>query len=53
MPYVLQEGELTQDNCSVAVVGHEQAFTLIEGADLLPYLAALKEEDVGVGSSCS
>jgi len=46
----LQEGELTKENCTLGIVGADMQFTLIEGEALLPYLAALKEEDIG-GSS--
>jgi len=43
----LQEGELSKDNCTIGIVGADMQFTLIEGEALLPYLAALKEEDIG------
>lgn len=43
----LQEGELTKENCTLGVVGLDMQFTLIEGESLLPYLAALKEENIG------
>jgi len=47
----LQEGELTKENCTLGIVGADMQFTLIEGEALLPYLAALKEEDIGDGGN--
>ncbi|GLC36583.1 Proteasome subunit alpha type-1-B [Pleodorina starrii] len=41
----LSEGELTDANCSVAVVGKDLAFTLLEDAAVQPYIAALKEDE--------
>lgn len=43
----LQEGELTSKNCTVGIVGKDMQFTIISGEALQPYLAALKEEDIG------
>ena len=41
----VSEGEsLTGDNCTVAVVGTDLAFTLLEGEDLAPHLAAVAVE---------
>ncbi|KAG2432045.1 hypothetical protein HYH02_013115 [Chlamydomonas schloesseri] len=45
----LSEGELTDANCSVAVVGKDSAFTLLEDAGVAPFIAALKEEE-GAGA---
>jgi len=41
------DGELTKDNGSIAVVGNNQNFTLIEGDDLQPYLDRLELEGGG------
>lgn len=41
---VTGDGELTKDNGSVAVVGKDEKFTLIEGDDLQPYLDRLELE---------
>ncbi len=41
----LSEGELTSANCSVAVVGRDLAFTLLEDDKVEPYVTALKEEE--------
>eukprot|EP00798_Chlamydomonas_sp_ICE-L_P025949 gene25949-11629_t len=41
----LQEGDLTALNSSIAIVGKDMPFTLLEGDTLQPYLDALKEED--------
>ncbi|KAL4421352.1 hypothetical protein ABPG75_010643 [Micractinium tetrahymenae] len=41
----LQDGELTEKNCSVAVVGGDMPFTLLEDDSLAPYIAAIKEEE--------
>ena len=43
----LQDGDLTSLNCSVAVVGPDQAFTIFEGEALEPFVAAVREEDGG------
>jgi 20S proteasome subunit alpha 6 len=43
------ESGLTGDNCTVAVVGADLPFTLLEGEDLAPYLAAVAEEEGGDG----
>ena len=43
------EAGLTGDNCTVAVVGVGTAFTLLEGEDLAPYLAAVAEAEEGGG----
>ena len=47
----LQEGDLTSKNCTVGVVGKDMQFTIISGEALQPYLAALKEEDIGQSAS--
>ena len=41
---VTGDGELTRDNGSIAVVGKDQKFTLIEGDELQPYLDRLELE---------
>lgn len=38
------DGELTNENGSIAVVGKDEKFTLIEGAELQPYLDRLELE---------
>jgi len=43
------EAGLNGDNCTVAVVGLGQDFTLLEGEDLAPYLAAVADEEGGDG----
>ena len=43
------EAGLNGDNCTVAVVGVDTPFTLLEGEDLAPYLAAVAEEAEGDG----
>ncbi len=44
MGCVAGDGELTKDNGSVAVVGKDEKFTLIEGEELKPYLDRLELE---------
>lgn len=41
----LQDGELTDKNCSVSVVGKDTTFTLLEEDALAPYITAVKEEE--------
>jgi 20S proteasome subunit alpha 6 len=41
----LSEGELTDANSSVAVVGKDLAFTLLEDETVKPYITALKEDE--------
>jgi hypothetical protein len=36
------DGELTKENCTVAVVGKDIPFTILEGEDLAPHIALLK-----------
>jgi 20S proteasome subunit alpha 6 len=43
----LQDGELTEDNCTLAVVSADAPFVILEGAALAPYLEAAAEEDAG------
>lgn len=40
----LQEGELTAANCTVALVGKDTPFTVLEDESLAPYIALIKEE---------
>eukprot|EP00210_Caulerpa_lentillifera_P006121 g5848.t1 len=42
----IQEGELNAENCTVAVVGKDMPFTLIEGDALLTHITAARDEDV-------
>ena len=44
-----QDGELTNKNCAVAVVGEDMPFTVLEGDALQSYLEALQEDDAGDG----
>ena len=41
----LQDSELSSANSSIAIVGKDMAFTILEDAALEPYVAAVKEED--------
>ncbi|EFJ51391.1 20S proteasome alpha subunit F [Volvox carteri f. nagariensis] len=41
----LSEGELTDANCSVAVVGKDLSFTVLEDQAVEPYITALKEDE--------
>jgi 20S proteasome subunit alpha 6 len=47
----IQDGDLNERNCSVAVVGKGQPFTILEGDSLAPFVATVlaedEEEDVG------
>lgn len=47
----LADGELTDKNCSVAVVGKGMPFTLLEDESLAPYIAAVKEEEPAVAEA--
>ncbi len=38
------DGELTKDNGSIAIVGKDEKYTLLEGDDLQPYLDRLELE---------
>lgn len=42
----LQDGELSSSNSSIAIVGKDMSFTILEDAALDPYVAAIKEEDL-------
>lgn len=42
----LQEGELTTQNCSLAIVSKDLPFTILEDEAIAPYLDALKDEDL-------
>ena len=44
-----QDGKLTPENCTVAVLGAGLPLTLLEGADLEPHLAGLDGEEGGDG----
>jgi len=49
-PFVLlicQDGDLTNKNCAVAVVGEDMPFTVLEGDALESYLVSLHEDDAG------
>lgn len=41
----LQDGDLTKQNCSVAVVGPDQPFTILEGDAIEPFVNAIQEEE--------
>ena len=41
------EGDLTTSNCTVAMVGEGQAFEILEGDKLKPYLDMLEAEEGG------
>jgi 20S proteasome subunit alpha 6 len=41
----LQDGELTDKNCTVSVVGLDTTFVILEDEALAPYIAAVKEEE--------
>jgi 20S proteasome alpha/beta subunit len=41
----IQDGDLNERNCSVAVVGKGQPFTILEGESLGPFLATVLEEE--------
>lgn len=41
---VTGDGELTKENASIAIVGKDQAYTLLEGDELQPYLDRLELE---------
>lgn len=45
----LQDGELSAANATVAVVGKDVPFTILEGTDLEPFLDALREEGAADG----
>lgn len=42
----MQDGSLASENCTVAVVGKDMSFTLIEGDDLAIYIESMKDKDV-------
>eukprot|EP00245_Coleochaete_scutata_P001381 TRINITY_DN1168_c0_g1_i1.p1 TRINITY_DN1168_c0_g1~~TRINITY_DN1168_c0_g1_i1.p1 ORF type:complete len:285 (-),score=63.94 TRINITY_DN1168_c0_g1_i1:393-1247(-) len=42
----LQDGELSSLNCSVAVVGKDKKFTILDAADIKPYIDHLENEDI-------
>ncbi len=41
----IQDGDLNERNCSVAVVGKGQPFTILEGDSLAPFVATVLAED--------
>jgi 20S proteasome subunit alpha 6 len=41
----IQDGDLNERNCSVAVVGKGQPFTILEGENLAPFVASVLAED--------
>jgi len=43
----IQDGELSAQNCSVAVVGKDMDFTILEDEALEPYIAGLREREGG------
>lgn len=42
----LQDGELSSSNCSIAIVGKDTTFAVLEDEALQPFIDAVKEEDV-------
>jgi len=47
------DGELTAENTTVAIVGQGLDFTILEGDDLAPHIAKLKEGEVGSGGAAA
>lgn len=47
----VSDGELTQDNCTIAIVGKGLPLVILEGDDLKPHIDALKEEEAGDGGA--
>jgi len=47
----LQDGDLTSANSSIAIVGKDMSFTILEDEALEPYVAALKEEDAPMAAA--
>jgi len=45
----LQDGDLTEQNCSVGIVGPDQPFTILEGEALAPFIEAVVREEAAVG----
>lgn len=43
----VQEGELTSKNCTVAVVGKDKKFIVLEDDDLQPYIEQMEAEEAG------
>lgn len=41
----LQDGDLTKKNCSVAIVGDDQPFTILEDDAIEPFVTAIQEEE--------
>eukprot|EP00897_Mesotaenium_endlicherianum_P009233 jgi/Mesen1/8338/ME000461S07753 len=44
----LQEGELTSKNCSIAIVGKDKKFTILEDDAAQPYIDAMEAEEMPV-----
>ena len=42
----LSEGELSTQNCSLAIVSKDISFTVLEDEAIEPYLVAMKEEEL-------
>ena len=45
------DGDLTSENTTVAIVGEGLDFTILEGDDLAPHIAKLKEGEAGSGGA--
>lgn len=45
--------ELTGENCTLAIVGADQKFTIIEGDELAPYLVGLEDGSGGGGAAAA
>jgi len=41
----IQDGDLNEKNCSVAIVGVDQPFTILEGDSLSPFIATIQNEE--------
>lgn len=45
----LQDGDLTEQNCSVGIVGPDQPFTILEGEALAPFIETVLREEAAAG----
>ena len=44
----MSDGELTQDNCTIAIVGKGLPLVILEGDDLKPHIDALKVRSLSI-----
>lgn len=44
-PLPRQDGNLTEKNCTVAIVGKDLPFTILEEESLQPYIATLRDAE--------